>query len=52
MQAKATGRVRDLDHIRKIVRASTEIVEYEPRDASGWEDAYTKFTELKELKVD
>jgi len=52
MQAKATGRVRDLDHIRKIVRASTEIVEYEPRDAPGWEDAYTKFTELKELKVD
>jgi sugar (pentulose or hexulose) kinase len=52
MQAKAMGRVRDLDHIRKIVRASNEIVEYVPRDAQGWEDAYTKFTELKELKVD
>lgn len=52
IQAKATGRVRDLDHIRKIVRSSTEIVEYTPRDAPGWEDAYTKFTELKELKVD
>jgi rhamnulokinase len=52
VQAKATGRVRDLDHIRKIVRASTEISEYTPRDAPGWEDAYTKFTELKELSVE
>jgi sugar (pentulose or hexulose) kinase len=52
MQAKATVRVRDLDHIRKIVRASTEIVEYTPGDAPGWEDAYTKFTELKELKTE
>ncbi len=51
VQAKAMGRVRDLDHIRKIVRTSTELEEYSPGEAPEWEDAYTKFEKLKELKI-
>jgi len=47
----ATGRVRDLNHIRSIVRCSTEIAEYEHGEAGAWEEAYEKFKELKETMI-
>jgi len=52
VQALATGRVRDLNHIRKIVRGSSDIIEYEPGDTQAWDEAYNKFTELKEMRID
>jgi len=51
VQAMATGRVRDLNHIRSIVRGSTEIAEYEPGEAGAWDEAYEKFRELKETMI-
>ena len=51
VQAIATGRVSDLYHIRKIVRDSSNIIEYEPGDTRAWDEAYKKFTELKEMKI-
>ena len=52
VQAKAMGRVRDLNHIRKIVRGSSDILEYEPGDTRAWNEAYNKFTELREMKIE
>jgi rhamnulokinase len=49
VQAMAGGRVKDLRHLRRIVRDSTEITEFEPGDLSLWDEAYTKFIELKEM---
>jgi rhamnulokinase len=51
VQAMATGRVRDLPHLRRIARGSTEITEYEPGDAGEWDEAYKKFIELKEMLI-
>jgi rhamnulokinase len=51
VQAMATGRVRNLKHIRKIVRSSSEITEYEPTDTGTWDESYTKFIELKERRI-
>jgi rhamnulokinase len=48
VQSMACGRVKDLGHIRKIVSDSSEVEEYAPGDASPWDEAYKKFTELKE----
>ena len=52
VQAMAMGRVRDLNHIRKIVRSSSDILEYEPGDTQVWDEAYNKFTELMEMKIE
>jgi rhamnulokinase len=52
VQAMAMGRVRDLNHIRKIVRGSSDILEYEPGDTRAWDEAYNKFTELREMKIE
>ncbi len=51
VQAMANGRVRDLPHLRRIVRASTEIEEYEPRGGEGWDEAYDKFVELRRMNL-
>ncbi|MCX6654735.1 MAG: rhamnulokinase [Candidatus Bathyarchaeota archaeon] len=51
VQAMAGGRVRDLPHIRRIVRGSTEITEYEPCGPGEWDEAYMKFIKIKERIV-
>jgi len=51
VQAMAGGRVKDLPHLRRIVRGSTEIMEYEPGDPGAWDEAYTRFIELKEMRI-
>jgi hypothetical protein len=47
----AGGRVNDRTHLRRIVRSSTKIEEYEPGDPGAWDEAYTKFIELKEMHI-
>ena len=47
MQAKATGQIKNLAEARKIVRNSFELKEYQPQNASLWEERYN---ELKCLK--
>jgi len=40
IQAKATGQIKTLDELRKIVRNSFELKEYQPQEASLWEEQY------------
>ncbi len=42
MQAKATGQIKSLAEARKIVRNSFELKEYQPKDASLWQERYNK----------
>jgi rhamnulokinase len=46
VQLVALGEVRDLDQARAIVRASTEVVRYQPRADAAAEDAYGRFRRL------
>jgi len=43
MQAKATGQIADLGQIRKIVRNSFEIKEYQPEETSRWQAQSKKY---------
>jgi rhamnulokinase len=43
MQALALGHVATLDEGREVVRRSCDVVEYEPGDKSGWDEAYERF---------
>jgi len=40
IQAKATGQIKTLAELRKIVRNSFELKEYQPQEASLWEEQY------------
>jgi len=46
MQAKATGQIQSLARLRKIVRNSFELKEYQPQQASPWEEQYGKIIEM------
>lgn len=43
MQAVAAGDVGSIAEAREVVRRSFAVDEYEPRDASAWDDAYARF---------
>jgi rhamnulokinase len=42
IQAKATGQIKNLAELRKIVRNSFELKEYQPREFSLWDEQYKK----------
>jgi len=42
IQARATGQIKTLSELRKIVRNSFELKEYQPQEASLWEQQYKK----------
>jgi rhamnulokinase len=42
MQAKATGQIQSLAQVREIVRNSFDLKEYQPQDASLWDEQYKK----------
>jgi len=42
IQAKATGQIKTLAELREIVRNSFELKEYQPQEASLWEEQYKK----------
>lgn len=46
-QALATGRVRSLPEMRRIVANSFEMKRYVPTDTYRWDQAYARFRELK-----
>lgn len=46
MQAKAKGQIKSLAELRKIVRNSFELKEYQPRDSKLWEQQYEKIRSL------
>jgi rhamnulokinase len=42
IQAKATGQIKNLAELRKIVRNSFELKEYQPQEFSLWDEQYKK----------
>jgi rhamnulokinase len=46
VQLMALGEIKDLAEIRQVVRNSTEVITYQPRDAAAWEDAYGRFLQV------
>ena len=48
MQAISAGEIGDIWEARKVIRASSEVKEYEPNreTASAWDSAYERFLEL------
>jgi len=44
--AMATGDVRSLADLRRIVRESFDVKRYEPRDTAAWEKAYQRYQEI------
>jgi rhamnulokinase len=46
VQAMATGHVRDLAHLRRIVAKSCEVTTYEPAPSADWDAAATRFAHL------
>jgi DNA-binding SARP family transcriptional activator len=48
VQALAKGYVSTAAEIREVVRRSTELVEYEPRDTRGYQELYGEYLRLLE----
>jgi len=45
-QAMALGDIRDLDHLRQVVRNSESVSVWKPHHSQAWEDAYQKLLTL------
>ena len=46
LQARTAGAIGSLAEIRSVVRASSTMKRYEPRDIAAWNAAYQRFIEL------
>ncbi|MBL9125895.1 MAG: rhamnulokinase [Planctomycetaceae bacterium] len=46
VQAQSAGRLQTVAEIREVVRRSTALERYEPREAARWDEAYEKFRQL------
>jgi rhamnulokinase len=51
VQARSHGEIRSLTDIRNVVRASTEMVQFDPVDVSAWKDVRGRFAEICKKKV-
>jgi rhamnulokinase len=47
VQARSHGEIRSLGDIRSVVRASSEVTQFEPTQAAVWRDARGRFAELR-----
>lgn len=47
VQARSQGEIHSLNDIRAVVRASGEVTQIEPTQASAWQDARGRFAELR-----
>ena len=47
LQARTSGSITTLSQIRDVVRASSTMKRYEPRDTAAWNAAYQRFVALK-----
>ncbi|MCI2136839.1 MAG: rhamnulokinase [Prevotella sp.] len=46
LQAKASGDVRDIHEMRKIIADSIDLRRYEPQDKAQWDDAYRQYLDI------
>lgn len=51
VQARTAGALSTLAEMRTVVRASSELKRYEPREESAWSAAYSRFVELTAMLV-
>jgi len=49
VQARTSGAITTLAEMRSVVRASSALKHYEPRDQAAWSQAYARFCELLSL---
>jgi rhamnulokinase len=47
-QAVGRGYLTSPEEIREVIRRSTKLVEYEPKDAGIWEDRYAQYLQMIE----
>lgn len=52
MQALAKENVKSIDEARELVKRSFEVITYEPKFASEWDNAYGKYLKIAEKTVD
>lgn len=45
-QAMAVGQIRDLEHLRAVIRASFEVKTFQPREPGKWEAPYARYREV------
>ena len=50
VQAIAAGAVGSIAEAREVIRRSFPLAEYEPRDASAWEEAYGRFKTIAGIR--
>ena len=50
VQARSHGEIKTLADIRAAVRASSEVVQFDPENAAAWQDARGRFAKLSERK--
>jgi rhamnulokinase len=50
VQARTHGEIRSLADIRAVVRASSEMTQFEPADAAAWDQARDRFATLGQKK--
>lgn len=46
LQAKASGLVKDIWEMRKIIANSIELQKFEPQDKEAWDEAYERFLQI------
>jgi rhamnulokinase len=47
IQARTAGEIGSLDDIRQVVRASSQLKDYEPADGDAWDAAAAKLDEFR-----
>ncbi|HYG21541.1 MAG TPA: rhamnulokinase [Verrucomicrobiae bacterium] len=50
VQARSNGELKSLSDIRSVVRASSEVTEFEPKQPDAWKEARLRFAELRKLQ--
>lgn len=48
LQAKASGEVKDIWEMRRIIANSLELKKFEPHDHEAWDEAYGRFLQITE----
>jgi rhamnulokinase len=51
IQALTRGYINSISEGREMIRKSFDVITYEPRDTSGWDDAYKRYLEIMEGTV-
>jgi rhamnulokinase len=51
LQARAAGEIGTLSELRTVVRESSELKTFEPKNVARWDEAFSRFEKLSSLVV-